>query len=40
MEMMINIAAIAMLSFGIWLLYTISGVSENSTDDRVAKDEN
>ncbi len=40
MDMVINIGAIAMLSFGIWLLYTISENAAPSTADRMIKDGN
>lgn len=38
MEMVINVGAIAILSFGIWLLYTISGAAAPSNDEQMPKD--
>lgn len=38
MDMLINIGAIGMLSFGIWLLYTISGSVKPDTDEHMSQD--
>ncbi len=39
MEMVINVAVIATLSFGVWLLYTVSEAACLPSADRMANDE-